>query len=109
MGHRGCPGGRVRRLLRCQRAPAEHAAPQAFVGGLFVAPDHRRQEAGRLLLQQFAAEARGEGCTFLTLIPDGGDGLGDRVQFFRQCGLVSLTPHDPDAAFGAPLTSFLDT
>ncbi len=90
-----------------RHAPAEHPAPQAFVAGLFVARGHRRRGVGRLLLQQFAAEARDAGYTFLTLIADHGDGLADRVEFFRQCGLASLTPEDPDVAFGAPVISLL--
>jgi aminoglycoside 6'-N-acetyltransferase I len=61
----GAPAGFVEASLRSDYVNGTDSSPVAFLEGLYVAPQYRRQGVGRALVAAVAAWGRAKGCTEL--------------------------------------------
>ncbi|MEU6708578.1 GNAT family N-acetyltransferase [Streptomyces wuyuanensis] len=84
-----------------------HPGEQAFVLTMTVSHSDRRSGVGRALLTEIAHRAQEAGLTFLALVPQDGEGEGDRQAFFQACGLTRYGPDSPGAAWGCPVSKVL--
>jgi aminoglycoside 6'-N-acetyltransferase I len=61
----GVPAGFVEAALRTDYVNGTDSSPVAFLEGVYVAPQYRRQGVGRALVATVAAWGRAQGCTEL--------------------------------------------
>jgi aminoglycoside 6'-N-acetyltransferase I len=65
LGPDGAPIGFVEASLRSDYVNGTDSSPVAFLEGIYVAPQYRRQGVGRALVAAVAAWGRAQGCTEL--------------------------------------------